>query len=57
MAAAGLGALDLAAAFVLGRIVFWIGYRHSTLGRAPGMSTAFYINLGMLGFVLARFLG
>ena len=47
----------LAMAFVLGRIVFWIGYRQSTLSRAPGMSTAFYINLGMLGFVVARFLG
>ncbi len=47
----------LPVAFVLARIVFWIGYRLSPMGRAPGMAAGFFINLGMLGFVIARFLG
>ncbi len=43
--------------FVLARIAFWVGYRISPMGRAPGMAAGFFINLGMLGFVIARFLG
>ncbi len=43
--------------FVLARIVFWVGYRISPMGRAPGMAAGFFINLGMLGFVIARFFG
>lgn len=44
-------------AFVLARIVFWVGYRISPMGRAPGMAAGFFINLGMLGFVVIRFFG
>ncbi len=47
----------LPVAFVLARIAFWVGYRVSPMGRAPGMAAGFFINLGMLGFVIARFLG
>jgi uncharacterized MAPEG superfamily protein len=47
----------LPVAFVLARIVFWVGYRISPMGRAPGMAAGFFINLGMLGFVIARVLG
>ena len=47
----------LPVAFVLARIAFWVGYRISPMGRAPGMAAGFFINLGMLGFVIARFLG
>ena len=47
----------LPVAFVLARIAFWIGYRISPMGRAPGMAAGFFINLGVLGFVIARFLG
>ncbi|MAN80464.1 MAG: hypothetical protein CMM77_04295 [Rhodospirillaceae bacterium] len=47
----------LPVAFVLARIAFWIGYRIGPMGRAPGMAAGFFINLGMLGFVIARFLG
>ena len=43
--------------FVLARIAFWVGYRISPMGRAPGMAAGFIINLGMLGFVVVRFLG
>jgi len=47
----------LPVAFVLARIVFWVGYRISPMGRAPGMAAGFFINLGMLGFVVIRFFG
>lgn len=41
-------------AFVLARSAFWIGYRISPMGRAPGMAAGFYINLGMLVLIIAR---
>lgn len=43
--------------FVLARAMFWIGYRISPMARAPGMAAGFFLNLGMLGFVVVRFLG
>jgi uncharacterized membrane protein YecN with MAPEG domain len=49
--------IALPVAFVLARIVFWIGYRISALGRSPGMSAGFFLNIGMLVFVVTRFLG
>ena len=49
--------IALPIAFVLARSVFWVGYRISPMGRAPGMAAGFFINLGMLGFVVTRFLG
>ena len=48
--------IALPIAFVLARILFWIGYRYATLSRAPGMAAGFFINIGMLGFVVVRFL-
>jgi len=47
--------IALPVAFVLARCAFWIGYRIRPMGRAPGMAAGFFINLGMLGFVVARF--
>ncbi|PIW25706.1 MAG: hypothetical protein COW30_18725 [Rhodospirillales bacterium CG15_BIG_FIL_POST_REV_8_21_14_020_66_15] len=47
----------LPVAFVLARCAFWIGYRVSPMGRAPGMAAGFFINLGLLGFVVVRFFG
>lgn len=38
--------------FVIARSVFWIGYRIHPLYRAPGMSAAAYMNLGMILYVL-----
>jgi len=43
--------------FVAARLGFWIGYRVSDLGRAPGMAAGFAVNLALLGFVVVRFLG
>lgn len=43
--------------FVAARLAFWIGYRISDLGRAPGMAAGFALNLTLLGFVVVRFLG
>ena len=34
--------------FVIARLVFWFGYRIHPLYRAPGFSSTFYLNLGML---------
>lgn len=49
--------IALPVAFVLARVAFWIGYRIGPMGRAPGMAAGFFINLGLLGFVVARILG
>jgi MAPEG family protein len=38
--------------FVVARFVFWFGYRKHPLYRAPGMSAAAYLNLGMILYVL-----
>jgi len=34
--------------FVIARLVFWFGYRIHPLYRAPGFSSTFYLNAGML---------
>jgi hypothetical protein len=47
----------LPTAFVAARAAFWAGYRISPMGRAPGMAAGFFINLGLLSFVVVRFLG
>lgn len=40
--------------FVIARIAFWIGYRVHPLYRAFGMAATGYLNVGLLGFAIAR---
>jgi hypothetical protein len=35
-------------AFIIARLVFWIGYRVHPLYRAPGMAATSYLNVGLL---------
>ena len=42
--------------FVVGRLAFWIGYRMHPLYRAFGMAATAYLNIGLLGFALWKFL-
>lgn len=41
--------------FILSRLVFWVGYRLNPLFRAPGMAATAYMNLGMILYVLLKF--
>lgn len=56
---AGEGALlaALPIVFVSARVMFWVGYRIGTYGRAPGMAAGMALNIGMLGFIVLRALG
>jgi amino acid permease len=40
--------------FVIARIAFWIGYRVHPLYRAFGMAATGYLNVGLLGFAIAK---
>jgi hypothetical protein len=42
--------------FVVARIAFWIGYRIHPLYRAFGMAATAYLNIGLLGSALWKFL-
>ncbi|WP_293881194.1 MAPEG family protein [Sphingomonas sp.] len=42
----------LAGLFSLGRLLFWIGYRHGAARRAFGFALTFYPNVGVLLFVV-----
>jgi len=42
--------------FVVARIAFWIGYRVHPLYRAFGMAATAYLNIGLLGSALWKFL-
>ena len=40
--------------FAIARIAFWIGYRVHPLYRAFGMAATGYLNVGLLGFAIAK---
>jgi len=42
--------------FVIARTAFWIGYRVHPLYRAFGMAATGYLNVGLLGFAIAKLL-
>jgi hypothetical protein len=42
--------------FVVARTAFWMGYRINPLYRAPGMSATAYMNLGLILYVLYRWI-
>lgn len=39
---------------VVARCAFWIGYRMQPFFRAPGMSAAAYMSLGIIAYMLFR---
>ena len=41
-----------AVTFVVGRFLFWAGYHKNPLYRAPGLSSAAYMNLFIILYVL-----
>lgn len=47
----------LTAAFILGRILFWIGYLRDPMLRSPGMAIAFMINGVSLIYIAYRTVG
>ena len=47
----------LVALFCLGRLCFWLGYRHGAGGRAFGFATTFYPTVFAYGLALVRLAG